>query len=126
MLPEGKQVLLIDDASEIGETEAALRALGLQVATADAAIALERAAREEFDVAMVGVRQAGDGETGLISRLRGTASIPSLILLARSDEVRQAIRGLAQGADDYLLKPIDPVEIHARIGRILAWQELDA
>ncbi len=127
MLPEGKQVLLIDMASRAAESARTLRALGLQVTVAtDPSAALERAARDEFDLALVGAGIAGEGETGLIARLRASSSIPSIVLLADPDEVRQATRGLSQGADDYLLRPIDGAEVRARIGRILVWQDLDA
>ncbi len=44
--------------------------------------------------------------------------LPCLILSAR-DAVHNRIQGLRSGADDYLLKPFDLVELEARLGAIL-------
>ncbi len=127
MFPEGKQILVVDDPASGAEAQGVLRTLGAQVTLAyDPGEALASAAREEFDMALVGVSFAGEGADGLAARLKATPSIPSLILLAKPEEVRQAIRGLSIGADDYLLKPVDAREAETRIGRILVWQDLDA
>ena len=103
-----------------------LNALGLQVsAVADGGSALALAAQEEFDMAVVDAALAGEGAGGLIARLRTAASIPSVLLLASPAELSRAVRALGDGADDYLLKPPDPAEVRARVGRILMWQDLD-
>ncbi len=124
--PEGKQVLLVDEPARAGEVQSALRTLGLHVsAVPDAAAALDLVSREEFDMAIVGVSRAGGGGEDLVSRLRAATSIPSILVLATRDEVSQAMRALGQGADDYLMSPLDRAEVRARVGRILMWQELD-
>jgi two-component system, NtrC family, response regulator HydG len=125
MIPEGKQILLVDDLHR-GEIQSTLATLGLHVSTAsDAGAALDLASREEFDMAIVGARLAGSGAAGLIGRLRSGTSIPSILILAGPEEVRHAIRALAEGADDYLVRPLDAGEVRARVGRILAWQDMD-
>ncbi len=126
MLPEGKQALLVDDVSESHETLALLRGMGLNVThVADPTSALERAAREEFDLAMVAVGLAGEGMPDLLARLRRMTTIPAIVLLAKPGEVQHAIRALPEGADDYLLKPLTQAEVLARVGRILVWRDLD-
>lgn len=47
-----------------------------------------------------------------------TEQVPVLILTARGDE-RDRVRGLAAGADDYLVKPFYPTELLLRIDRLL-------
>jgi DNA-binding response OmpR family regulator len=47
-----------------------------------------------------------------------TESLPVLILTARSD-VADKVRGLENGADDYLTKPFSPQELIARVRSIL-------
>ena len=126
MLPEGKQILLVDSATEAGETLALLRGMGLRVThVTDPTAALEGAAREEFDLMMLGVGLAGDGLSDLLLRFRQMRTLPAIVLLARSDEIQHAIRRLPDGADDYLLKPLTEAEVSARVGRILVWRELD-
>jgi DNA-binding NtrC family response regulator len=127
LIPEGKQVLVIDEPGAGAETQSVLASLGLGVTLVqDAQTALQRAAREEFDLAVLSAGLGAEAAADLLPRLRAAASIPSLVILARPEEARQAIEALAQGADDYLLRPLDPVEVQARIGRILRWQDLDA
>jgi DNA-binding response OmpR family regulator len=54
-----------------------------------------------------------DGYT-LVRKIRETSNIPILILSARSDDSGK-ILGLDLGADDYITKPFNPLEITARI-----------
>jgi DNA-binding NtrC family response regulator len=126
VFPEGKQILLVEDTGQGEEMQAVLRTLGLQVFTAaDAGAALGLAAREPFDMAIVGIELAGAGPGGLLARLRAGARIPSILVSAAPEAVRRAIQALGDGADDYLLKPPDRTEVRARVGRLLQSQELD-
>ncbi|MFQ5876752.1 MAG: sigma 54-interacting transcriptional regulator [Acidobacteriota bacterium] len=126
MFPEGKQILLIEEAGEARPFRSLLRSMGQQVTVVpDPAAALETAAREEFDMALVGIGMAGGGPAGLLGRLRALARIPSILILADQSEADRAVRTLALGADDYLLKPADRLEVRTRVGRILRWQDLD-
>ncbi len=54
-----------------------------------------------------------DGYT-LVKEIRKDSSIPILILSARSDDSGK-ILGLDLGADDYITKPFNPLEITARV-----------
>src|SRR6266481_4515119 len=100
VLPEGKHVLLIEAAARQDETAVVLRGLGLQVTTVgDAPSALERSAREEFDVAIVAAGLSGEGENTLLARLRAASTIPSLVLLADPENLDGAIQSLNHGAD---------------------------
>src|SRR5438445_3015666 len=127
MFPESKQILLVDDRAPAAESHPLLRSLGLQVVVMnEPQEALSRALREDYDIAMVGVRFAGEGPGSFVTRLKTAASIPSVVLLADQNETRRAIASLADGADDYLLKPLDRNEVQSRIGRILVSQDLDA
>jgi DNA-binding response OmpR family regulator len=48
----------------------------------------------------------------------GTASIPIIILTAKTDEVDRVL-GLEMGADDYVAKPFSPKELVARVRAVL-------
>lgn len=60
------------------------------------------------------------GEDGIqyTKRLREASRIPVLILSAQ-DQVDDRIKGLAEGADDYLGKPFEPKELLLRIQAVL-------
>ena len=54
----------------------------------------------------------------LLRRLRKTKKTPVLILTAR-DAVRDRVRGLDTGADDYLVKPFELAELLARLRALI-------
>ncbi len=53
----------------------------------------------------------------VLRKLRQVTEVPIVILTARNDE-RSVVRGLRQGADDYLVKPIGLAVLLARIGAV--------
>jgi DNA-binding response OmpR family regulator len=68
----------------------------------------------KIDAAVVDIMMPGmDGYT-LVRKIRETSSIPIIILSARSDDSGK-ILGLDLGADDYITKPFNPLEITARV-----------
>ncbi|WP_019535933.1 response regulator transcription factor [Paenibacillus ginsengihumi] len=58
-----------------------------------------------------------DGIT-LCQQIRANADTPVILLTAR-DEEQDRIRGLEQGADDYVTKPFSPMELIARMKAVL-------
>ncbi|HOW64534.1 MAG TPA: response regulator transcription factor [Candidatus Paceibacterota bacterium] len=54
----------------------------------------------------------------LLQRLRKTKKTPVLMLTAR-DAIRDRVRGLDTGADDYLIKPFDIDELLARVRALI-------
>jgi DNA-binding NtrC family response regulator len=122
VLVQGKQILLIDPAQRF-EVELMLRGLGLDVRSAgSAAAALDLAAREDFDLALIDASLVGDGPEGVVARLRAQTTIPSILVLTTEGEVRQAIHALEHGADDYIVRPLERAEVRARLVRILEWK----
>lgn len=53
-----------------------------------------------------------------LRRINATATVPILMLTARTEEADR-VRGLETGADDYITKPFSPRELSARIKAIL-------
>lgn len=54
----------------------------------------------------------------LIRRLRTRSSVPIIVLTARRDR-DDRITALKAGADDYVLKPVDPEELSLRVANVL-------
>lgn len=64
-------------------------------------------------------RQLPDGSAeDLLPRLRRLAPAAALLVITGHADVRGAIAAMRLGADDYLLKPIDPDELRARLGHV--------
>lgn len=77
---------------------------------ADAALASHR-----FDLLILDLGLPGMDGFEVLRRARGRgARLPILILTAR-DAVNDRVRGLDLGADDYMAKPFDLVELQARV-----------
>jgi DNA-binding response OmpR family regulator len=77
--------------------------------------ALSRTGAHEYDAVVLDLMLPGmDGVSVCRALRRSERWVPVLILTARS-EVRDRIRGLDAGADDYLVKPFDFGELLARL-----------
>ena len=77
-----------------------------------------QAETEEYDLLVLDVMLPGQDGWTLLQHLRRSKSTPVLFLTAR-DDVGDRVKGLELGADDYLAKPFDFVELTARIKSIL-------
>jgi two-component system OmpR family response regulator/two-component system response regulator QseB len=111
------RILLAEDDPLLGDgLRAGLRQSGFQVDWVRDGVAAERELRAEPYAAAVldlGLPQK-DGMAVLASiRLAGVKT-PVLVLTSR-DAVPDRIRGLDQGADDYVVKPVDLHELAARL-----------
>jgi two-component system response regulator MprA len=113
------QVLLIEDEPGIRE---ALR-LGLELegyGVMEAANGPEglRRLKENPDLIMLDVLLPGGDGFGVLREIRAQSSVPVLMLTAL-DEVEYRVKGLREGADDYLVKPYALAEVLARIEALL-------
>lgn len=88
----------------------------------DPLAALALAEREPFDLILVDYMMPGIDGREFIIRLRAQANyahIPMVMITA--DASRQTrLDGIRAGATDFLNKPVDPVELKARVGNLLA------
>lgn len=87
-------------------------------ACADGEDGLYRAENWDYDAILLdGMLPRLDG-FDLLERLRGSRRTPVLMLTAR-DTTADRVRGLDLGADDYLTKPFEKVELLARIRAVV-------
>lgn len=110
------RVLLVEDDALLGEAvRAGLARAGLSVDAVAAAEPADAALRcTHYDLAILDIGLPGMSGLDLLRRLRQRGQgVPVLMLTAR-DTVDDRVRGLNQGADDYLAKPFPMPELVAR------------
>lgn len=86
--------------------------------TADSDEAIEKITLNDYDIVILDlVLPNGDG-LEVCQRIREVSNVP-LIILTANDEDMNKILGLEYGADDYVTKPFNILELKARIKAIL-------
>ena len=113
------RILVVDNEADIRRfIEVNLRLEGFDVVVAgDGDEALERACDSDPALVLLDVMMPGIDGIEVCRRLRAdprTSHIPVILLTAKSMTVDKVV-GLAAGADDYVLKPFDPMELVARV-----------
>ena len=79
--------------------------------------AADRIERETFDLILLDVMLPGLDGFSLMEYIR-PREIPVIFLTARGS-VSDRVRGLRAGADDYLVKPFEIIELQARVETVL-------
>jgi two-component system, OmpR family, alkaline phosphatase synthesis response regulator PhoP len=112
-----KKVFLVEDEPGLVLTLTdRLRSEGYQVDhSADGSSALERAATETFDVILLDVMLPGASGFDIVRDLRNRGVMTPIIMLTARGQVADKVVGLKLGADDYVAKPFDMMELVARI-----------
>jgi diguanylate cyclase (GGDEF)-like protein len=116
-------VLVVDDDPDIVRfVQVNLEVEGFDVIGARNGFdALQMAIRDRPDLAVIDVMMPGVDGLELTRRLRNnpaTSAMPIIMLTAKGQTVDKVI-GLTAGADDYVLKPFDTMELVARIRSML-------
>jgi DNA-binding response OmpR family regulator len=110
-----KNILLIEDNKEVRENTAEILELaGYNVATAaDGKKGVEQVNKKKPDLIICDIMMPvldGYGVLHLLSKNEDTANIPFIFLTAKTE--RSEIRkGMEMGADDYITKPFDKIEL---------------
>ena len=109
-------ILVVDDEPPIRRLlRTSLTAQGYAVLEAESgAAALEVAKRDAPDLLILDLGLPDMSGLEVIRALRGTASLPIIVLSVREDE-RGKVEALDLGADDYVTKPFGVEELVARI-----------
>lgn len=113
-------ILVCDDEKDIvSALNIYLSAEGYRVLTAfDGPEALRLLDREEVHLVLLDVMMPGmDGITAM-THLRQSHNLPVILLTAKSEDTDKVL-GLNMGADDYVTKPFNILELKARIKALL-------
>ena len=113
------KILVVDDEKPICDLiDLNLSASGYQCRTVqDGLEALNIIESEPFDLILLDIMLPGADGYDIMEYIR-PMGIPVIFITAKH-EVRDRVKGLKLGADDYLVKPFDVVELVARVEAVL-------
>src|SRR4051795_6775177 len=105
------KILIVDDDSNIRELVLLfLKKEGFELyEAADGLKALQLLEKVKVDLAIIDIMMPNMDGWELCREIREFSDMPILMLTAKG-ETSQKVKGFELGADDYLVKPFDPVE----------------
>lgn len=115
-----KKVLVVDDEKLIVKgIKFSLEQDEMEVTVAyNGEDALELAKNKVFDIILLDVMLPGLSGFDVCQAIRGFSDVPIIMLTAKGDDMDK-ILGLEYGADDYITKPFNILEVKARIKAII-------
>lgn len=118
-----QRILAVDDEPDILRlTVFLLESWGYDVQTARSGReAVERARRDEPDLILMDVNMEDMNGFEACERIKAdfSSSCIPVIMLTSQDHIESKISGLGRGADDYVIKTVDPLELQARVEMVL-------
>lgn len=110
-------LLIVEDDAVLREQLAAqLADFGHRPTTArDAQQAMAAIGANSFDAVVLDRMLPGIDGVTMIERLRAAAIRVPVLMLTALGQSREKVEGLTAGADDYVVKPVDPEELNARL-----------
>nr|WP_298323779.1 response regulator transcription factor [Haloactinopolyspora sp.] len=113
------RVLLIEDDDSVRSgLELALRRQGHDVVTASTGEQGLQRLDDHVEIIVLDLMLPGIDGFEVCRRVRARGSVPIIMLTARNDDI-DVVSGLEAGADDYVVKPVLPRVLDARIGAVL-------
>ncbi|MEK3983529.1 response regulator transcription factor [Paenibacillus sp. FSL K6-3166] len=112
-------ILIADDEAEIVELLRLYLEKEYNIVEANSGTeALKQVQNHQIDLAILDIMMPGLDGLQLLKKIRESHHFPVLFLSAKSEHYDK-ILGLELGADDYISKPFNPLEIVARAGALL-------
>ena len=110
------RILVCDDERDIvSALRIYLTAEGYEVLEAyNGSEMLRLAATQEVHLILLDVMMPGMDGLSAMAELRKTSNVPVILLTAKSEDTDKVL-GLNLGADDYVTKPFNPIEVMARV-----------
>lgn len=109
-------ILIVDDEQEIADlVEIYLVSDGYKVFKAgNAQEGLDILEKEDIHLVLLDIMMPGMNGLEMCKKIRETNNIPIIMISAKSTDLDK-ILGLGTGADDYVAKPFNPLEVSARV-----------
>ncbi len=116
-------IYIVEDDKNIQEIESyALGSAGYDVRCFDDGAAFSEAMKAVLpDLILLDIMLPGEDGLSILKRLRSdneTRNLPIIMVTAKSTEI-DTVKGLDQGADDYITKPFGVMELMSRVKAIL-------
>lgn len=113
------KILIVDDEKPICDLiDINLSAAGYHCSSVqDGLAAIDLIEKEDFDLVLLDIMLPGADGYDVMEYIR-PLGIPVIFITAKH-EVKNRVKGLKLGADDYLVKPFDVVELVARVEAVL-------
>ncbi len=110
------KILVVDDDKEIVKSiEIYLRQENYEIFKAyDGIEALEVIDKNEINLVILDIMMPNLDGISTVNKIREKLNIPVILLSAKSEDYDK-IEGLNKGADDYITKPFNPLELIARV-----------
>ena len=110
------QILLCDDEKDIVTAlEIYLRNDDYKIFKAyNGADALKILTEEEIHLVLLDIMMPHMDGIAALTQLREFSNVPVILLTAKSEDIDKVL-GLTVGADDYITKPYNPIELQARV-----------
>lgn len=130
MADTGYTVLVVDDSADLRALVAeSLRKLGnFTVVTAeDGAEGLRRYFEVHPDCVVIDVKMPGLDGYQLVRALRGdpASSATPLVILTAMIQDKDRLAGFLSGTDEYLMKPVSPLQLVQTIGEVIGRSEAE-
>lgn len=114
-------ILLAEDDKEIANLERdylCMNGYTVDIAN-DGEVAGQMLEKEQYDLIILDIMMPKKSGYDLCREYREKTDVPILMVTAKTESIDK-IRGLGLGADDYIVKPFDPMELVARVKSHLA------
>ena len=110
-------ILIVEDEKPINELiRRSLQTVGHRcVSVYDGQAAVDELARNEYDLLLLDIMLP---ELGGYEVFEKNTRTPTIFLIAR-DGLSERVKGLTMGADDYMIKPFEMLELLARVDAVL-------
>jgi two-component system copper resistance phosphate regulon response regulator CusR len=115
------RLLVVEDEKRIADFLCrGLEGAGYAVdAAATGAGALDRTHSTDYDLVILDLMLPDMDGIEVLERIRRAKAVPPVLILSARSSLDDRVKGLEQGADDYLVKPFAFVELLARVRALL-------
>ncbi|MAZ26653.1 MAG: DNA-binding response regulator [Cytophagaceae bacterium] len=121
------KILIVEDEPQLLQSiQDSLERESFLVETAtDFHTAIEKVFVYEYDCILLDIMLPNGSGFDILSELKKAKRTENIIIISAKDSLDDRVKGLQEGADDYLVKPFHLAELNARVKAVLRRKKLD-